>query len=268
MTLTATAQTLTRLSLAASVVMLGLTAQAQGAQAYSFETFSDLNADAAVNDADYDLYAKGPNRLFTTKAVIDSRIGNAAANGDWELGLSTSTYSLDETTYTNTVDAGSTRQHSWKNGIAEQFTMTYDGSNLSYTIAGQTTTKSITGISDLILRTRANKIGSMINLSSMTLFDASNNVKATWANQGSSAATAVGDIDYLRVADLKPGFKLTGTTTMSWAANAPRPNGSNLALQWKLGTMPDGPSQSVPEPGTIGAIAIVGAMAVRKRMKK
>ena len=266
MTLTSTVRRLTHLSLASSVVLLGFAAQAQSAHAYSFKTFSDLNGDTVVNDMDYDLYAKGANRKFTTKGVIESRIGNNATNGDWELGSFTSTYSADGSTYTNVADAGSQRQQKWKNGVAEAFTMTYDGSNLIYTVGGQTTTKSIVGVTDLLLRTRAGKSASGVNLSNMTLFDNLGNTKATWANQGSSTTSAAVDVDYLRVADLKPGFKLTGSTTMSWAGTTP-PNGSNLALQWKIGTMP-GPTQSVPEPGTIGAMAIVGAMALRKRMKK
>lgn len=266
MTLTSTARRLTRLSLAASVVLAGFAAQAQSAQAYSFETFSDRNGDSVVTDVDYDLYAKGANRTFTTKGVIESRIGNNNTNGDWELGSFTSTYSADGSTYSNVANAGSQRQQKWKNGIAEAFTMTYDGSNLIYTVDGQTTTQSIAGVTDLLLRTRAGKSKSGVNLSNMTLFDNLGNTKATWANQGSSTTSAAVDIDYLRVADLKPGFKLTGNTTMSWAGTTP-PTGSNLALQWKIGTIP-GPTKSVPEPGSMAAIAIVGAMAVRKKMKK
>ncbi len=266
MTLMSTVRHLTRLSLAASVVVLGFAAQTQSAQAYSFNTFGDRNGDAVVNDADYDLYAKGANRTFTTKGVIESRIGNNNTNGDWELGTFTSTYNAAGSNYTNVADAGSQRQQKWKNGVAEAFTMTYDGNKLVYTVGGNTTTQSIVGVTDLILRTRAGKSASGVNLSNMTLFDNLGNAKATWANQGSSTTSAAADIDYLRVADLKPGFKLTGSTTLSWAGTTP-PTGSNLALQWKIGTIP-APTQSVPEPGTIGAMAIVGAMAVRKRMLK
>ena len=265
MTFTSTARHLTRLNLAASVVLLGFVAQTQSAQAYSFETFSDRNSDGVVNDADYDLYAKGANRKFTTKAVIESRIGNNATNGDWELGTFTSTYSADGSTYSNVADAGSQRQQKWGNGIAQAFTMTYDGSNLIYTVGGQTTTKAIVGVTDLILRTRAGKSASGVNLSNMTLFDNLGNTRATYANQGSSTTSSAVDIDYLRIADLKPGFRLTGSTTMSWAGTTP-PNGSNLALQWKIGTMPE-PIKSVPEPTTLAAMAIVGAMVARKKMK-
>ena len=266
MTLTSTARHLTRLSLAVSVALTGFAAQAQSAQAYSFQTFGDRNGDAIVNDADYDLYAKGANRTFTTKGVIESRIGNNTTNGDWELGTFTSTYNADGSTYNNVADAGSQRQQKWKNGVAEAFTMTYDGSNLVYTVGGNTTTQSIVGVTDLILRTRAGKSASSVNLSNMTLFDNLGNTKATWANQGSSTPSAAVDIDYLRVADLKPGFRLTGSTTLSWVGRTP-PNGSSLALQWKIGTIPE-PTKPIPEPGTLAAMAIVGAMAVRKKLKK
>ncbi len=265
MTLTATVQHVARLSFAASIVLLNFCAQTQSAQAYSFQNLSDRNGDGVFNDADYDLFAKGANRQFTTKGVIESRIGNNNAEaGVWELGTYTSTYNPDST-YTNALNAGQ-QGHTWTKGVAQNFEMTYNGSSLVYKIAGKTVTQSISGVTDLLLRTRAGGAASSLNLTNMALFDNLGNSKATWAAQGSSTTSATADIDYLRIADLKPGFTLKGSATMDWIGTA-RPSNSNLAFQWKVGTMPE-PRKHIPEPGTIGAMAIVGAMAVRKRMAK
>ncbi len=256
--------TFLKLSLATSIALLGFSATSQSAQAFSFKTFQDRNGDQVVNDADYNLYATGANHLFTTKAVVESRIGNNNSDkGVWESGIFTSTYKPDNT-YTNTMNTATQLGQQWTSGKAENFSLSYNGSELIYTIAGQTTRQAYTGgMTDMLLRTRAAG-GSGVSLSGLKLMDNLGNLKATYAQQGSMAATgAVADIDYLQVSGLKAGFTLTGQTTFNWTGT--RPNNSNLALQWKIGSLPE-VKKTVPEPASLLALGLVGT-AIAKRRK-
>lgn len=268
--------TLLKLSLATFVAVLGFSATAQSAQAqsapgFAFKTLQDRNGDGLFNDTDYNLLATGANHLFTTKAVVESRIGNNNSDkGVWESGIFSSTYKADNT-YTNTMNTATQLGQQWSNGKAENFSLSYNGSELIYTIAGQTTRQAYTGgMTDILLRTRATG-DSSISLSGLKLMDNLGNLKATYAQQGSTASmgavsnTVASDVDYLQVSGLKNGFTLTGQTTFNWTGK--KPNNSNLALQWKIGSMVE-PVKSVPEPASLLALGLVGtAIASRRRAK-
>lgn len=255
--------TLLKLSLATSITLLGLSATSQSAQAFSFSTFQDRNGDQVVNDADYNLYATGAGHLFTTKAVVESRIGNNASDKTtWESGIWSSTYKADNT-YTNTMNQATQLGQQWTRGKAEDFSLSYNGSELIYTIAGQTTRQAFTGgMTDMLLRTRSTanlSTSSSVSLSGLKLMDNLGNLKATYAQQGSTGA----DVDYLQVSGLKNGFTLTGQTTFNWTGT--RPNNSALALQWKIGSIPEPVKQTVPEPASLLALGLVGAAIANRR---
>jgi PEP-CTERM motif len=261
--------TLLKLSLATSVALLGFSVTSESAHAFSFKTLQDRNGDQVFNDTDYNLFATGANHLFTTKAVVESRIGNNnSEKGVWESGIWSSTYKADNT-YTNTMNNGTQLGQQWSNGKAEDFSLSYNGSELIYTIAGQTTRQAFTGgMTDMLLRTRATGESS-ISLSDLKLMDSLGNLKATYIQQGSTATTGgvasdkiASDVDYLQVSGLKTGFTLTGKTTFNWMGK--KPNGSNLALQWKIGSMPE-VSKSVPEPASLLALGLVGTAIARRR---
>ena len=254
-------------ALATSVALLGLSASSQSAQAYSFNVLQDRNGDQVFNDADYNLYAQGAGHLFTTKAVVESRIGNNnRESGVWESGIFNSTYNAAGTQYTNTMNTATQLGQQWTSGRAENFSLQYTGSELIYTIAGQTTRQAFTGgLTDMLLRTRAAG-GSSVTLSGLKLMDSLGNLKASYAQQGSGASTgAASDIDYLKVSGLKDGFTLTGQTAFSWTGTPP--NNSNLALQWKIGSAAE--STKVPEPASLLALGLVGTAIAhgRKRAK-
>lgn len=250
--------TLLKLSLATSVALLGFSATSESAQAFSFKTLQDRNGDQVFNDTDYNLFATGANHLFTTKAVVESRIGNN--NGDkgvWESGIFSSTYKADNT-YANTMNNGTQLGQQWTSGKAENFSLKYNGSELIYTIAGQTTRQAFTGgMTDMLLRTRS-AANSSISLTGLKLMDNLGNLKANYAQQGSTGV----DVDYLQVSGLKNGFTLTGQTTFNWTGT--RPNNSALALQWKIGTLPE-VKKTVPEPASLLALGLVGTAIVRRR---
>ena len=254
-------------ALATSVALLGLSATSQSAQAYSFDVLQDRNGDQVFNDADYNLYAQGAGHLFTTKAVVESRIGNnKSERGVWESGIFNSAYNATGTQYTNTMNTATQLGQQWTSGKAEDFTLKYTGSELIYTIAGQTTRQAFTGgLTDMLLRTRAAG-GSSVTLSGLRLMDSLGNLKASYAQQGSAASTgAASDIDYLKVSGLKDGFTLTGQTAFSWTGT--RPNNSNLALQWKIGSTPEPIQKKVPEPASLLGLGLVGTAIAHRRKR-
>ena len=253
-------------ALATSVAILGISATSQSAQAYSFNLLQDRDGNQLINDADYNAYATGAGHLFTTKAVVESRIGNNnSEKGVWESGIFNSTYNAANTNYTNTMNPATQLGQKWTTGKAEDFSLNYNGSELVYTIAGQTTRQAFTGgLTDMLLRTRAES-NSSVSLSGLKLMDNLGNLKASYAQQG-SAGTTGSDIDYLQISGLKAGFTLTGQTTFNWTGTPP--NNSNLALQWKIGSTPD-VSKSVPEPASLLALGVVGtAIASRRKSAK
>jgi hypothetical protein len=72
---------------------------------------------------------------------------------------------------------------------------------------------------------------------------------------GSLSSSSLGiasDVDYLRVSDISNPFVLTGQTQLFWSGTNP-PRNSQLAYQVKVGSSS---KTSVPEPGTIAAIAL------------
>jgi hypothetical protein len=112
-------------------------------------------------------------------------------------------------------------------------------------------------MTDMLLRTRS-AANSSISLSGLKLMDNLGNLKANYAQQGSAGA----DIDYLQVSGLKNGFTLTGQTTFNWTGT--RPNNSALALQWKIGSLPE-PVRTVPEPASLLALGLVGTAIAHRR---
>jgi hypothetical protein len=70
------------------------------------------------------------------------------------------------------------------------------------------------------------------------------------------------DLDYRRIGKVKGAFTLTGQTTMSWTGPI-RPNQSSLIAQFKVGNSVD-----VPEPATLGALAVVAGGAIVARRKR
>jgi hypothetical protein len=118
--------------------------------------------------------------------------------------------------------------------------------------------------SDIFLRTAAT------TNSTMTLSNLLFNDQEMKDSQGqiissvSSVGTSNRDIDYLQISDTTSPFTITGKAAMSWTGT--QPMRSNLAFQIKVG---NSPKTSVPEPGTLGAIFVIGITgAVASKRKK
>jgi hypothetical protein len=124
--------------------------------------------------------------------------------------------------------------------------------------------KDVIGVTDIFLRTRSVGVES-----SMVLSDLKLNGEALKDSKGKTVGSldAVGtEVDYIRINDITPNFKLTGKTSMSWAKTSANPKNSNLAFQIKVG---NSPRKKVPEPGTVGAIFLTGVVGagLKKRQQ-
>jgi hypothetical protein len=186
---------------------------------------------------------------FTEKFVTSARIGNGSMSGDYEQAILKPTQAVD----------GVSGQHSWSSGVGKNFSLQYDGTLLTYVLDGKTlTSTSFTGnASDIFFRTRA-AANSSVLLSNLTFTDTTSSFNISDMSSGNGSST---DVDYLRIGKVNGAFTLTGTTTMSWTGA--RPGNSALIAQFKVGNSVD-----VPEPATLGALAVVAGGAIAARRKR
>lgn len=216
---------------------LGLTTISLFLLANPAQAFTLINR-SGFTDADFDnLLATGK---FTELFVAEGRIGNNNLNGDRELGINTSTGVP--------VASG---QRIWGNGTPVDFTLEYTGTQVNYTVNGQTLISNAfsSAANSIFLRTRAG------DNSSVTLSNLVFNGTAVGENLFSSVSGAGSDIDYLQIADISSSFTLTGQVLMNWSGATP--NGSRLAYQIKVGS-----TTSIPEPASVGAIFLAGIAGV------
>jgi hypothetical protein len=209
---------------------------------------SGSNAQAAVLVPTSNLTDAGFNQLissnqFTETFVTSARIGGPTT---YELGVLRPNQSV----------VGQ-KEYQWQSGQAVDFSLEYNGSMMKYKVDNQEISSSEFkgNASDLFLRTRS-AANSTSLFSNLQLQD--DDGVLSIANLTSSGN---GDVDYLRLGKLKGAFKLTGKTTLSWTGN--RPTQSSLIAQVKVGT-----SKSVPEPASVAALGLVGALAAAMRKRK
>ena len=187
---------------------------------------------------------------FTETFVTSSRIGAAGAS-DYELGI------LDPQ---NNLLPDQQQQFGWTSGDVVDFSLTYDGSTVDYRVGDQllSSTTFSGPVTDLFFRTRAADESS-VQLSNLVLTDDTGSL-----NLGSFGSTGIGgrDVDYLQLTDVTGAFEISGQSVLSWTSDAP-PRGSALIYQIKAGT-----AQSVPEPASLAAIALVGAAGLKLRRRR
>ncbi|MCL1472766.1 choice-of-anchor W domain-containing protein [Argonema antarcticum] len=187
--------------------------------------------------------------LFTELFVAESRIGNnSTSTAERELGINTDTGAP--------VAIG---DRTWGNGGLVDFVLEYTGSLVKYTVGGQLlSSTAFSGLAtDIFLRTRA------ADKSTMTMSDLVFNGVGI-SSLSSSGVGGNSDVDYLQLSGISTPFTLTGKSMMSWTGT--QPMRSNLAYQIKVGTTPQ--TQSVPEPGTVGAIALTGLLALGSKKQQ
>ncbi len=276
-------------SVLATLSALGILSIASGAQAAS------IVADP-IKASDYDaaqcsqLGGSGLDRAFeclkvkgaiTEKWVAESRIGGAST---WEVGISKANSAGAVSMATNPSGQALNQNLEWTNGSQYQFSLTFNAATslVTYNVGGQTLswTADNGAVSDLLIRTRgglqANALdGSTSSVDLLNLSVLNQGQSTTWAKQSSSVAdavdgqktaSAIADVDYLKVGDLKGDFTLTGTSVFSWNGQGSRPTNSNLAYQIKaISTKASVSSTPIPEPGTLAALAIGGLVIGRRK---
>ncbi|KYC38716.1 hypothetical protein WA1_36720 [Scytonema hofmannii PCC 7110] len=182
---------------------------------------------------------------FSEKFVAEGRIGDLG-------GLATYELSINEDIKQGGKPVEQ-QQYTWVNNQPVNFSLEYTGNNVKYVVGGQTLSSTAFNgsVTDIFIRTFASQ-NSTVSLSNLVL-----NGTGIGALNSSSLGIA-SDVDYLRVSDISNPFVLTGQTKLFWSGTTP-PRNSQLAYQFKVG----GSSKtSVPEPGTIGAIALAAFAGV------
>ncbi|MUG95727.1 PEP-CTERM sorting domain-containing protein [Scytonema sp. UIC 10036] len=225
------------------LVTLGLCAAPNPAKALT------LSQNPNFTDMDFENLIK--QGQFSEKFVAEGRIGDLGGLATYELSIN------------NDIQQGGLpveqQQYTWVNNQPVDFSLEYTGNSVKYVVGGQTlSSNAFNGlVSDIFIRTFASR-NSTVSLSNLVL-----NGTSIGALDSSSLGIA-SDVDYLRVSDISTPFVLTGQTKLFWSGTTP-PRNSQLAYQFKVG----GSSKtSVPEPGTIGAIALIAVAGLGYSRKK
>jgi hypothetical protein len=187
--------------------------------------------------------------LFSELFVAESRIGNnSSAGGEREIGIN-----QDVLLGGLPVKEG---QFTWGNGNVVDFMLEYTGSLVNYIVGDRILSTSVFSgpVTDIFFRTRAADNSTMA-LSNLVF-------NGVGIDNLFSSGVGGSDVDYLQISNITTPFTLTGKSLMSWTGT--QPMRSNLAYQIKVGTTP---VESVPEPGTVGALLAAGVLSVGLKKK-
>jgi hypothetical protein len=232
--------------------VLGLAAIGFAVAPNSANAFTLVNR-TGFTDADFEnLRTQGQ---FTELFVAESRMGdNLASAGNHEIDI------IGDTKKSFTPDQAGNR--TWLNGQILDFVLEYTGSQVTYSVDGQTLSSSnfTGGASDIFLRTFAKPAGSQSSLSDLVFNGTS--IGSLQSAAITNAAVTTADTDYLQITGVTAPFRLTGKSSFAWTGTTPR--NSNIAYQIKVGNT----SQSIPEPGMVAAVVVAGAASVINKRKK
>ncbi|MGB3695492.1 MAG: PEP-CTERM sorting domain-containing protein [Spirulinaceae cyanobacterium] len=234
-----------------SLATLGILNSAMAANAATFTPLTDLT-DGGFNQ----LLGEGK---FTEDFIAESRIG-ISGSGDFEIDIQE----------VEPPGPGGipqpTAEFEWGNNQPVDFRLEYDGSKVIYTVGGielmKEDVQDLANINSIFLRTRSNGDGSIAEISNLVVDD--------MAYNGIVRSDDSDIIDYLKITDIGNNFVVTGTSNFAWVDGS-RPTRSELAYQFKVGTMGMPPSHSVPEPASVSLISLTllgGAFASTRRRRK
>ena len=204
--------------------------------AHAIPVLTEFNSDS---DASTDFTIPGYD--VEIGFVAEGRIGNNSLSGsEHELGVGP-----------NTSGAESRAQHVWGNGVAEAFSLTWDGSTADWSVGGDLVSHTGFGpfsgdFDSLVIRSTTPGTGTSVVFTDLVLNGMSlggfSNIYDTDASDGNRL------VEWLAIdgaAGLASGFTLTGNVALGWTGAAPQR--SSLAFQIKGA---DGPNQ-VPEPASL-----------------
>lgn len=182
-----------------------------------------------------------------TSFVAEGRIGDRSGRATFELDLGA-----------NTSQPQNQTQFGWQNGSAECFSLTYqaDADLVTFLLGGNTLTYQPQGLQEqLLLRTRATKVGSMMTLDNLYLNGMS--VGASSIADGDGSGIQILSVSGI---DFSQDWILSGHATMVW--NEVLPKNSHLAFQISAASMAPPP---VPEPATVFLLTLGGFVGLRRR---
>lgn len=244
--------TITKVLFGLGLATLGLVGTPSSASAVSFTPLTNYG-DAEFNNGIL-------NGDFSEVFVAEGRIGNNRANGtEREFGINDAL--VPDPNQPGKLMGGSplaSGDRTWVSGNLVDFILTYNGSLVEYTLGGQKITANVGGkVTDFYLRTRSNATSSL-TLSNLMLNGVSDPIN--------NSLTSIGNqVSYLKISDFTQPFTLAGKAQFSWTGSAPQR--SQLAFQLKAVNTP----KQTPEPGTLGAMMILGVASMgyakRKQLK-
>ena len=148
-------------------------------------------------------------------------------------------------------------QYDWVNGEEVKFELSFDGSDLKYTVGGETiqsidVAQGDFDINGMILsaNSTANSSSTLSNL----MFDDGSMSMEDLMSEG-------GETDFLQITGIDNTFTLTGTQMFSW--DGERPADFDLAYQIRVGTFVDPVASlaldgaEIPEPATVSLFSLV-----------
>ncbi len=229
------------LALSLSLPLFGIALTAPQANAFSIA--GHLDGEQAFKDLGVE-----------TPWAAESRIG-LEGYGDYEIDIHNSDFS--DVTH---------QQFSWVNGEEYDFSLSFDGSELIYNVAGVTVSKTVTqsNFSDLLIRTTARQTGNSAEVKNLFLNGVEISETSFFQCQDASGCDFWNSSQYLHITDVSGPFTLTGTSVFSWDDD--RPTRSNLAYQIKLVEGDD--SQPVPEPASILGLGLIAAGATQLKRRR
>jgi hypothetical protein len=253
---------------ALAVTTLGLVSLPATANAFTIRyapEYTDSQFESLISSGDY-----------REEFVVQSQIGNNAVqgqnpwSGDKELHIFDAVYSNNSAPFTRSLPGVASSDYGFTSGQAVDFILQVTGSQVTYTVGNRVLTSSsfTAPFTDLFLRTRADN-------GSMLIGDLRLNGQSLNGLESNSADT----LKYIMIGGLTGDFTLSGKSTMMFtqAPFAEATRGARVAYQIKAGRLSDRsradifgqtPSTSVPEPSTIAALLVTGAVVAASNQKK
>jgi hypothetical protein len=218
---------------------------------------------AAPVQQSFNTYSAALTALGTATeiAVAQGRIGNAAANGDYEIGL----HIGPNFTNANPLGTAAERQWAWTDNAFRSFTLSRTGNSLRFVLGNYDETwtdASVALIDSLILRAAATS-NSTTRLRNLSLDDA-----ATGSLAPAAIAETNGDMGLVLGNIAAGNFTLTGQVAFDWTTGH-RPSGSNMAFQIKAfdTQIPGGGPTAIPAPAGLAlfGLGLLALGALRRR---